>query len=312
MNHKLIQAIGEKEFGEIPLEISRKTIGMCNEVYELKFSTDSFILRMNQEKEWIYGTHKFLPLFQRLNIKTPRIVAEDYSKKDFPFCYQILTKLKGKDLGLVINELNPSNLKEIAREVSDIFDKFNSLPHAEDFGMMTGLNEEKHDSLWEGIENHTKTILQRNQTSNVIDNEIMEIRQKILSDYKPYFLALKPKLYYDDICSKNVMIHEGKFSGLVDLDFLIKGDYLEAIGRMKADWYGEEAGELYIREIIRLQQLDTFQQKIIVVYAILNLILWTSEEGIRFNGNSTGEVNWANVENKRRKIMGLYESIESI
>ena len=138
-----------------------------------------------------------------------------------------------------------------------------------------------------------------------------EIHNELLENFNSYFLGVKPKLYYDDICSKNVMIRNGKFNGLVDLDFLMKGDYLEAIGRMIASWHGEESGEIYIKEIIKYQKLDEFQQKIIKVYAILNLILWTSEEGIRFNGNSTGEINWSNVKKKKRKIVELYHSIST-
>lgn len=309
MDDKFIREIGEKHLGGTPTEIIRMTIGMCNEVYELKYESASFILRMNQEKEWIYGTHKFLPLFQKLQIKTPKLIAEDYTKTEFPFCYQIQNKLKGKDLGLVIDKLSSSNLKQIAKEISDIFDKFNTLPETEGFGLLTGMREEKRENLLDGIENQRTTILQRNQSSNVIDAEILEIYNEILDSYKNYFLSVKSKLYYDDICSKNVMIHNGRFTGLVDLDFLIKGDYLEAIGRMIASWHGEVAGERYIEEIIKLQTLDEFQKKIIRVYAIMNLMLWTSEEGIRFNGNSTGEVNWENVAKKKNKIMNLYSSI---
>ena len=310
MNKKSIQEIGERKLNGIPLEINRMTIGMCNEVYELKYKSNSFILRMNKEKEWIYGTHKFLPLFQKLQIKTPKIVAEDYSKTEFQFCYQIQTKLEGKDLGLVIHKLNPSNLKQIAKEVSNIFDKFNSFPYGNDFGMITGLNEEKYENLLVVIENQRKTIIQRNKSTNVIDKETKEIHNKLLKDYNNYFLGVKPKLYYDDICSKNVLVHNGEFNGLVDLDFLMKGDYLEAIGRMIASWHGDNLGEIYIQEIIKLQNLNEFQQKIIRVYAILNLILWTSEEGIKFNSNSTGEINWLKVGNKKRKILELFNSLK--
>ena len=116
-------------------------------------------------------------------------------------------------------------------------------------------------------------------------------------------------LYYDDINYKNVIIHKGKFNGLVDLDFLTKGDYLEAIGTMRSCWCEEELGEYYIKEIIRLQQLDAVQQKVVNVYAILNLILWLSEEGVRFNSNSSSAINWSNVQEKKRKILGLYQSI---
>ncbi len=309
MNKTNIQAVSQKEFGQIPITIERKTIGICNEVYELTLKSKSVILRMNQQKEWLYGTHKFLPLFKKLNITTPDIIAEDYSKIDFPFCYQILTKLEGKDLGVVIDTLSTNELKAVAHAVSDIFDKFNTLPPAKDFGGLTGLYEEHFDTL--NIGRHRVGILERNKSSNVISPEILRIYDEILETYKGYFKQVTPRLYYGDICSKNVMVHKGQFTGLVDLDFLAKGDYLEAIGRMIADWHGTSYGEIYINEIIRLQKLNKYQQEIIKVYGILNLVLWTSEEGIRFNSNSTGKINWERVEAKRQKILRLYNSIKS-
>ncbi|MEL6657461.1 MAG: phosphotransferase [Bacteroidota bacterium] len=309
MDTTTIRSLGESVLGESPQAIIRKTIGMCNEVYELKFADKDYILRMNQEKEWIYGTHKFLPLFQELKIKVPRIIAEDYSKSIYPFCYQIQTKIAGQDLAIVFPELQAEDLRSVAKEISNIYDKFSTLPDQDTFGGLTGLNEEKEESLLTILEARKESITARNQVSKVLDEKITQIHDDLLKDYKSYFHRVKPKLYYDDMSSKNVMIHNGEFNGLVDLDFLSKGDYLEGIGGIIADWYGSEAGEYYINQILQNQRLDAFQQKVVKVYAIFHLILWTSEEGIRFNSNSTGEINWARVGERRTKILDLYTSI---
>ena len=309
MNEKYIHEIAEIEFGARPQQITRKTIGLCNEVYEIAYESESYILRMSRVKEFLYGTHKFLPIFKKLEIKTPRILAEDYSKSEFDFCYQIQNKIDGQDLGLVINRLSHEELRGIAREISDIFDKFNSLPDATGFGGLTGLKEENFPSLVQVHENQRQNIAERNAKTGVIDQETMDLYSVLLQECESYFDQFKSKLFYDDICSKNVMIHQGKFNGLVDLDFLSKGDYLTAIGSMIASWYDQEAGDIYIDEIARLQKLNAFQQKMTRIYAIFHLISWTSEEGIKFNSNSTGDVNWANVKRKKEMIMSLYDSI---
>lgn len=310
MNNQNINKVCNIVFKKEPLKITKKTVGICNEVFEIEFENNSYILRMNEEKKYLYGTHKFLPIFQKLQITTPIIIAEDYSKEQFPFCYQILSKIEGQDLGVVIHEISEINLKSIASEISIIFDKFNSLPLENTFGEITGLDEDKYNSLTEIIDNQKKTILERNEKTKVIDQETIDILNNILYTNQNYFLQAKPKLYYDDICSKNVMIHNGKFTGLVDLDFLMKGDYLEAIGRIIASWYGNKHEEIYINEIIRLQKLNEYKQKIVKIYAILNLIYWTSEEGIQFNSNSTGVINWGNVESKKKQIIGLFSEIK--
>ncbi|MEM8899188.1 MAG: phosphotransferase, partial [Bacteroidota bacterium] len=201
---------------------------------------------MNKEKEWIYGTHKFLPLFKELLIKTPEILIEDYTKESFSFCYQILTKIEGKDLLEVFHTLSPAQLMGIAQEVSDIMDKFKSLPPVKSFGGFTGLNESHEKDLLSILLNKRKDIEERNKVSGIFDEDILDIHLRLLEEYTPYFQQVKPRLYYDDLNSKNVMIHEGRFNGLVDLDFLLKGDYLESIGSIQAVWYGAELCEMYV------------------------------------------------------------------
>lgn len=309
MDKAVIQKVCQLEFGAPPLDITRKTIGICNEVYEVKFADNSYILRMNQEKRLIYGTHKFLPLFQKLNIKVPAIIAEDYSKSKFPFCYQIQSKLEGKDLVVVFHELSAASLRAIAKEISLVFDKFNTLPHEQTFGGLTGMHEEHKESLLTILEDKKKDILARNKISNVLDQEIIDIYDHLIKEYKAYFLNVKPKLYYDDMNSKNVMIHNGQFNGLVDLDFLSKGDYLEGIGGIIAAWYGSESGTVYINAIFEYQNLSSLEQKIANVYAITHLIGWTSEAGIKHNSNTSGTINWSRVAANKRKIIDLYNSI---
>ena len=271
MNKKSIQEIGEKQLGGLPIEIIRKKIGICNEVYELKYPSNALYFKNEtKKKEWIYGTHRFLSLFQKLHIKVPTIISEDYSKTEYSFCYQIQTKIAGKDLAIVFHELSPSDLKGVAKEVSQIFDKFNTLPYKKNFGGLTGTNEDQIENLLTIIEDKRNAIIQTNTSAKLINKEVVDIYNELIADYKKYFLSVRPKLYYNDMSSKNVMIHNGRFNGLVDLDFLMKGDYLEAIGGIIADWYGNESGDIYINEILKLQKLDEYQQRLVKVYAIFS------------------------------------------
>ena len=163
--------------------------------------------------------------------------------------------------------------------------------------------------MLEMINNQRRGIEEANANSQVLDQEILDLLDQLIETKREYFLQLTPRLYYDDISSKNVMIHNETFTGLVDLDFLRKGDYLEAIGAMMAVWHGEEYGNIYINEIIERQGLNELQQKMIRFYAILHLSMWTTEEGRRFNSNTSGTINWNNVKRKRKKILEIYQEI---
>lgn len=81
------------------------------------------------------------------------------------------------------------------------------------------------------------------------------------------------------------MIYNGTFNGLVDLGGLTQGDPLEAIGRIRLSWYGTRHGTLYSDAIMDEMNLAADQRKIITLYAFLNQISWTCENGIQFNQN---------------------------
>ncbi|MEM6348405.1 MAG: aminoglycoside phosphotransferase family protein [Bacteroidota bacterium] len=310
MHLEHLQFLSQKVFAKHPDEVIRKTIGICNEVYELRYGSEGYILRMNTQKNLLYGTHKFLPLFKELKIKTPDIIAEDYTQTDLPFCYQILTKLPGQDLKLAIEDMSTTELKELAVDIAAIFDKFNSRPAQSDFGGLTGMHEESIPSMLAVVQNQRRGIWQSNRRFQVLEQVSFDRLDELINEHQDYFLQLVPKLYYDDMSAKNIMIHEGKFEGLVDLDFLRKGDYIEVLGAIKAVWYGKEHGRIYLDEIIRIQALNKTQQKLINLYAIIHLMMWTSEAGNAFNGNASTEINWRAVNISRAKILALYNEIK--
>ncbi len=93
-------------------------------------------------------------------------------------------------------------------------------------------------------------------------------------------------MYYGDICSKNVMIKNGAFNGLVDLDGLTQGDPLEAIGRIKFSWFGTRHGEAYTLAVMDELELDDEQRTKVILYALINAISWACENGIQFNQNT--------------------------
>jgi aminoglycoside phosphotransferase (APT) family kinase protein len=133
---------------------------------------------------------------------------------------------------------------------------------------------------------------ERGLKTGVIDAEIGAIGDRLLARYKAYFDSVKPTTYYGDISSKNIMIQRGVFNGLVDLDGLTQGDPLEAIGRIQLSWYGTRHGELYTRAIMDELGLEESQREVVLMYALLNKISWSSENGIQFNENTKDEVNW--------------------
>lgn len=295
INNATILKICAEHFLEIPQSIEKQKIGISNEVYQIVLSDREYFLRLNKENDNFLGTRKFLQLFNDLKINVPEIYAEDFTQKKFPIYYHILTKIYGEDLEIVLEKLNEEKIGLIAKEVSIIINKFKQLDSDRFFGIITGTQEEKFNSQYEVVLEQQKLITNRNKVSNVIKVSTLQNIDFIIQHFSKHLTSVKPNIYFEDMISKNVMIFDGKFNGLVDIDYLRRGDILDLIGKIVACWHNTANGKLYTESLIKEQNLDEEEINCVKFYAILNLANWISEEGIKFNSNSSTVINWDNV-----------------
>lgn len=304
-HRNMINLIVEHHFEELPKKISRITIGICNEVYCISLDDHDVIVRLSSTDKYLRGSEIHIPEFKQLGIKVPDILASDYSQTRIPLCYQIQNRIKGKDLGIVIESLTHTKLQRIACEIASIFHKVKTLPVTQQFGVIWGGDNDVSDSWSERMNLWIQESVEHGRVTGVMDQQIERIAADFYFDYKAYFDSIKPTMYYGDICSKNVMIHQGAFSGLVDLDGLTQGDPLEALSRIKLSWYGTSHGEFYCNALINELQLNESEQRLVNVYALLNQLSWLCENGIQFNQNTKPIVNWEKVERDKTIFLQL-------
>jgi aminoglycoside phosphotransferase (APT) family kinase protein len=291
MRHQLISEVSLMELGEAPKSILRMRGGICNEVYQISLDCRDLIVRMNAAERFLLGSRNHIPLFKSKGIKVPDILAEDYSKQFIPYAYQILTRIEGRDISYVIDTLSDGQLRAIAGEVSRVFRQLRDVPTNGRFGVLWGDDRDLVNSWTLYIRKMSHVVAGWGTQTGVYDENLDRLLKWINEEYKAYFDGVRSILYFGDICGKNVMIHEGRFNGLVDLDALAQGDYLEAIGRIKASWYGTHHGNVYTEALMNEEGLNYEQRKIVTMYALLNRLFWACENGVQFNSNTSPEVN---------------------
>jgi aminoglycoside phosphotransferase (APT) family kinase protein len=287
----MIQLITEARFNQTPKYIDRIAIGISNEVYRVGLKEREVIARLSPHDRFLMGSHDHIPKFKALGIPVPDILAEDYRKNLVPFSYQVLSKIEGEDLGQVIETLSDQQLQNLAREVANIFKKVSTIPASEKFGVIWGGGDDEISDTWtERMEIWVEESKQRGLSTGVMNDKIAAIAENLYKRYQSYFSSIKPTTYYGDICSKNIMISKGVFSGLVDLDGLTQGDPLEAVGRIKLSWYGTRHGDIYSTAIMDELGLRQEQRDLATMYALLNQISRACENGIQFNQNTKAQV----------------------
>jgi hypothetical protein len=286
----MINRIVLERFGEVPKNIERMTLGICNEVYDVVLAEREIIARLSAEDYFLKGSSKHIPMLKELGLVVPEILGENYAKKEVPYGYQFLSKLPGKDLGYVIEGLSDAELGLIAKQISNVFDRTRTIPASENFGLVFGEYTDFSDSWTERMRIWIAETIERGTQTGVMNEKWQSILEDLFKEYSDYFDQIRPTTYLGDICSKNVMIEDGKFVGLVDLDGLTQGDPLESIGRIKASWPGTHYGKVYAEAVMDAQGLDVEQRKMVSVYALLNRISWATENGIQFNQNTKAVV----------------------
>lgn len=290
-------------------EIIRMSNGICNEVYRVGTKEGDVIFRLHTAERYILGSHNHIPIFQSLGIRVPEILAEDYSKSKVPFAFQILSLIEGRDINDVIAVLTDEQLVAIAGEIANVFVKLRDVPNNGKFGVLWGDGNDLQNSWAADIERMTSVVMRWGTKTGLLDAEFEGILCRINSEYKSYFESVEPITYFGDICAKNVMIHEGRFSGLVDLDSLAQGDPLEAVGRIKASWHGTRFGCVYTDAVMDTLGLDQEQRDLVLMYALLNRTYWTFENGVQFNQNTRPVVDREKEKQDRIIVRSLYSEL---
>jgi len=142
-------------------------------------------------------------------------------------------------------------------------------------------------------------VAERAAATHVVSDRHLRAMDALLASYLPYFSRVASVFYYDDMSSKNVIVRDGRFAGLVDLDTVAFGDPLEGVGRIEASWYGAAYGRTYADALMEALDLAPEERTMVSVYAVLNRIYWLSERGIKFNGNTSAQVDPAAVDRDR-------------
>ena len=288
----VIALILAKTLGEAPREVVRMTSGLANEVYAVTLPSRDVIVRLNTDRHAMRGAEAHIALFQSLGIPVPELLASDYSQALVPFAYQVQSRLPGQDIGRVIAALSERQLTAIAGEVARITRTLAKLSTNGRFGWTGGSGEAAFATWLELLRNMQRQIGDRARANGVVPPRYLDAIEALLADHNGYFSQVASAFYYDDMSSKNLMVHEGRFVGLVDLDTVAHGDPLEGVGRIEASWYGTAHGRFYADAVMAALSLRPQQRRMVRFYAVLNRIFWLSEQGVKFNANTSSIIDW--------------------
>lgn len=195
------------------VQIERCSVGIANYVFIVSTASKKFILRCSKDEDAYKDTIYWFNKLSVCEISIPIVVSEG---KYNGYSYLILSYIRGDDIGNVYCKLNDSEKKQIAKEVVEIQQKVSRIDVSTDA-------EWTWNCFVDEMLNRAEKRIKR---KHYFDANKIYIIKKLQQEIQEYLDKVQPTPYLDDISTKNLLIYEGKVSGIIDIDWMGLGDIL--------------------------------------------------------------------------------------
>jgi Ser/Thr protein kinase RdoA (MazF antagonist) len=279
-------AIFSAHFPDGVRQITRFPTGMCHFVYEIQTTTNkAYVVRIATQdtRSYVEGALHWYPYLRDAGVPIPELYASNVAT-DMP--YTVIARLPGSDLGEVYYGLGPAAKRAVAEAVASIQRMVSALPRPRRYGFAFSYdhaNTEGHSSWADVVKADVCRSEERIRRVGRIDPTYVARVRDVLSECESYFRTVDPVPFLDDTTTKNVIVHEGKLSGIVDTDEVCFGDCLFAVGLTKMALLGLGADTDYVEFWLDAIKASTVQRRMVSVYALVFCTNFMGELGQVFN-----------------------------
>lgn len=228
-------------------------------------------VKVNAEERTLSRSTQNLRVLADLGVRVPKLVAFDPSRSRHPEVILIMEYLDGRELGRVLDELSAAELHAIASEVVEAQRRVRALPANNGCGFV-GIGETA-DRSWIDVVRRPNNW----PIADPIPRDAADLVPRLdeaLHLAEPYFARVEPTAFLDDATTKNVLVRDGRFVGIVDLDVICYGDPLFHLGLTAAAVTADSerpASKAYVDHLMRLSNLTPFDVRIVGLYEALFL-----------------------------------------
>jgi len=271
-------AIAADYLGNPPVRVERFSTGIAHWVYDVEGLGDLRVVvklgRPEQAEDFagaVHWTHALRPI----GVPLPTLLASG-TWDAFPFV--VLERLPGTDLGAVFSSLTRAERLHISGQVWQIQDLVRrSLAHGRTFGFLRTPDTKGRDS-WAGVieDSLRRSELRLEQAGHGRPGAVARLT-KCAHSLDAYFARVQPVPFLDDLTTKNVLVHNGSFAGVVDVDWVCHGDPLLVVALTRAALLSGGHETSYADQWCHFLQVDPEQQAALQFYTALFFLDFLSE-----------------------------------
>ena len=292
MNQELVSSMCQNAFGEIPAHIVRFSTGLGNYVYRITIKGTNYVLRCGEHS--YQQTIHYLTELRALGIPVARLISHGQHQGLY---YMIVTYLEGRELGDIYPSLSDAEKQTIAQEVVHIQNRA-ALLHS------SGICN------WpQWVDDMLERARTRIAANGYFDPKLVDSLRPTVSRLRYYFEKLTPRVYLDDITTKNLLIQNGHVSGVIDVDWVEYGDPLTFAALTNMSLLNMEYDTKYVQYLLEQMHITPEQRRAFQFYTLLFCVDFMGERGTTFVGR-TVPVNKEIIERLNRIYAQLWMQLQ--
>ena len=251
------------------VQIERCGVGIANYVFIVSTAAEKFVLRCSTVKDAYKDTIYWLNKLSACNIPIPVVLSEGKYKG---YSYLILSYIHGDDIGNVYCQLTDSEKREIAKEVAAIQRKVSRIDVPTDA-----------EWAWNRVVDETlNRAEERIKRKHYFDIDKVSIVKNLRHELQEYLDNVQPTPYLDDISTKNLLIYDGKLSGIIDIDWIGLGDMLTFAAMTKVALLNMDLDTRYVDYLLDEIRPNAIAYKAFIFYCLVYCVDFMGERGMRF------------------------------
>lgn len=274
--------------------VERFSTGLGSYVYDVtSVNGKKFVVRMTrpEHREILVGAVYWSELLRPKGVPLPQILHNDIDACTTPFPALLLERLPGADLWHVYSDLSAEQKKTLAGEIVLIQRKVGALPPGDGFGDVLSCDGPFPCRSWSEV---VHALLERSRLRinevGIVDPRHVDRVRDALPPFEGYFSRVQSRAFLDDTTTKNVIVHEGRLSGIVDVDWVCFGDPLFTVALTRMSLLNLNHDLDYIDFWCEHLKLGKAERAALDFYTCLFCVDFLSELGQSFNRDETEPV----------------------
>jgi len=267
--------------------VTRFPLGLAHYVYDV--TTDQgaqVVVRLTRRAhaEAFRGAVAWSERLRSVGVPLPRLLFSDPAGASNGFPVLIMERLPGSDLGLVYRSLSADAKRELAARLVDIQQRVASLPAGRGFGYGQREDDPRLVPTWQAVlDQHLDRSRERLVAAGLVDPAIVDRVAARLRTDAATITQVSPVCFLDDTTTKNVLVHQGQLSGIVDVDSVCYGDPLRTVALTRMSLLASGDDTVYTDAWTAALELSPARWRLFDSYTAMYGVDFLSELGQRFN-----------------------------